>query len=372
LYFLVHSYTKILKKNKKILVIIQRSNGDVFLSLTLIKILYEYFKSPQIDLLINDDTLGIAETFPYLNQIFTFSYKNKQTNRWKQESKIISLLFRKYDLSINLTSSDRSVIYALFASKNSISAVERNIKKSWWKKFLLTYYYYFDSDKHILLNNLEPLNLLQIEHQSIQENLSCSLQAKNKIKEILENYDIKNFMIFHPSAQYDYKIYPKFLRDKLLFLLNKLDIPILITGSSNMIDMKIKKEIPLLKNIYNLVGETSIDEYLALSDLASSYIGMDTLNMHIAAMQNKTIFAIFGPTNLTMWSPWCNNLKKGASENTPVQEYGNITIFQADLPCVACGKAGCNDDKGRSDCLQAIKPETIFNSVRTWYGNEDF
>ena len=80
----------------------------------------------------------------------------------KQEKYIVTKIFRKYDLSINLTASDRSVIYALLAGKKSISAIEKDNKKSWWKRRLLSYYYYFDNTKHILLNNLEPLNYLQI------------------------------------------------------------------------------------------------------------------------------------------------------------------------------------------------------------------
>ena len=36
MYFLVHFFIKILKNPKKILIIVQRSNGDVFLSLSLI------------------------------------------------------------------------------------------------------------------------------------------------------------------------------------------------------------------------------------------------------------------------------------------------------------------------------------------------
>ena len=74
---------------------------------------------------------------------------------------------KKYDLSINLTASDRSVLYALFASKNSISAIEKDNSKSWWKKSLLTHHYFFDTTKHILLNNLEPLNFLKINHTNI-------------------------------------------------------------------------------------------------------------------------------------------------------------------------------------------------------------
>ena len=57
--------------------------------------------------------------------------------------------YKKYDLSINLTASDRSIFYALMAGKKSISAVENDNRKSWWKKIFLTHYYYFDKLKNI-------------------------------------------------------------------------------------------------------------------------------------------------------------------------------------------------------------------------------
>ena len=95
---------------------------------------------------------------------------------------------------------------------------------------------------------------------------------------------------------------------------------------------------------------------------------MDTLNMHIAASQEKRIFAIFGPTNLTMWSPWSNQLKKSATENKPIQTYGNITIFQADMWCIACGKKGC-ENSGISECLNNINPKTVFDEVSLWFAD---
>jgi len=358
-----------LKKVSKILIIIQRSNGDVFLSTSLIKALYDYYESPEIDILVNDDTLAVAKLLPHINLIHTFSYIKKKNMRLKQEIQLIKSIFRKFDLSINLTSSDRSIFYALLASKKSISAVEKNYKKSWWKKKLLSSHYFFDSSRHILLNNLEPLNLLNIEHDNEQKSILCSDQAYNLVNDLLLKKGINKYIIFHPSAQYYYKIYPKHLRDKLLFLLNTLGIPILITGGNNEIDLDIKKNLPLLPNIFDIIGETSLDEYVALSESAFAYIGMDTLNMHIASMQAKRIFAIFGPTNLNMWSPWSNNLKTGASENIPLQTYDNITIFQAPFPCVACGNSGCDDNHGRSECLFVIKPEKIFKEVSYWYKN---
>ena len=358
-----------MKNPKKILIIIQRSNGDVFLSISLINEIYKHYQSPQIDLLVNDDTYPLAKLLPNINFVHHFSYKKKRNKRWKQEKAIFTSIFKRYDLSINLTASDRSVIYALLAGKKTISAVESENKKSWWKKILLTYHYFFDSEKHILLNNLEPLNCLKINHSNTQKSVFLSNKIIDNVKKKLNKKGIKEFVIFHPSAQYKYKIYNQFLRDELFTFLSSLGPSIVITGSNNKIDSEIKLNLPSLPNVFDFIGETTLEEYFALSSLSIAYIGMDTLNMHIAASQNKRIFAIFGPTNVSMWSPWSNQLELSAKDNMPIQTYGNVTIFQANMTCVACGKAGCDDNHGNSDCLDNINPKTIFNEIEDWYLN---
>jgi heptosyltransferase III len=356
-----------LRKINTILVIIQRSNGDVFLSSSLIKKLHQNYGNPEIDLLVNDDTVAIAELIPSINNIYTFSYKKKKENRWRQEINIITSIFKKYDLSINLTSSDRSVFYAILSGKKSISAIEKSKRKSWWKKILLTHFYYFDNSRHILKNNLEPLNILKINFQTIHVPIKASIDTLFNIKKKLKVLGITKFFIFHPSAQYNYKIYPLKLRNELLFQLNRLNVSVVITGSKNPIDSEIKNELTQLPNVFDFIGETSLEEYIALSELSLAYIGMDTLNMHIAASQNKRIFAIFGPTNLVMWSPWSNQIQKSATEDRPLQTYGNITIFQANMPCVACGNAGCDNQHGKSECLDHISPNIVYDEVKFWY-----
>ncbi|MDC1447408.1 lipopolysaccharide heptosyltransferase, partial [Candidatus Thioglobus sp.] len=265
-----------MKKNKKILIIIQRSNGDVFLSASLINNLYKFYQSPEIDLLVNDDTYPLASLLPNINFIHTFSYAKKKDNQFRQEKNLVMSLFKKYDLSINLTASDRSVIYALIAARISISAVEKDKTKSWWKKILLSHHYYFDESKHILLNNLQPLRKLKIKYDNLQSSVSFTKNNYSDIKSKLKLNAINRFIIFHPSAQYNYKIYPKKLRDKLLEFLNTLEVPIVVTGGNTEIDLNIKKEIPSLSNIYNFIGETSLKDYFILSELALAYIGMDT------------------------------------------------------------------------------------------------
>ena len=355
-----------MNKHRKILIIIQRSNGDVFLSIGLIKSIFKFYNSPQIDLLVNNDTFQMANLLPHVSKIITFSYKNKTENRWLQEKEIFSKIFRKYDLSINLTSSDRSVLYALIAGKKTISVVEKDSKKSWWKKFFLSKYYFYDATQHILKQNLSPLGLLEIRHDFIQHKVNISKAAIDRVKLKLARKGIKNFIIFHPSAQYSYKIFPKESRDILLNFLNKLEVPIIISGTNGLIDTEIKLNLPSLENIFDFIGETSLEEYFALSHLSNAYIGMDTLNMHIAASQNKPIFAIFGPTNLKMWSPWSNNAKLQVSQDRSIQSYGNVTIFLAKMQCVPCGRAGCDNQNGRSDCLFNIDPMKIFEVIKDW------
>lgn len=356
-----------MKKTRKILIIVQRSNGDVFLSNSLIANLHGHFESVEIDLLVNDDTYQSARLLSHINKIYTFSYEKKSENRWKQEKEIIYSIIKKYDLSINLTSSDRSVLYALIAGRKAVSIIERDLKKSWWKRLFLTQYYYYDSSQHILKQNLTPLALLGIKFDLQQLRVKIRPEILNQVKQKLNKQGIEKFIIFHPSAQYSYKIFPKDSRVILLEYLSNLGIPIVITGSKNLIDSEIKANLPCLPNIYDFIGETSLEEYTALSSLSDAYIGMDTLNMHISASQDKRIFAIFGPTNLSMWSPWSNDLKTSASDNMPLQTYSKITIFQADMPCVACGLAGCDNKHGKSECLYRISPISIFNEVEKWF-----
>jgi len=352
------------KKIESILVIVQRSNGDVFLANTLIDNLHKYFPLAQIDLLVNEDTLAIAELLPNIRNIHKFSYSLKKSNPIKQEISIFRKIFNKYDISISLTASDRSVLYSVIASKYSISAVDRDNKKSWWKKRLLKNSYVFDNQKHIVENNLTPLDLLDIPYIKKVFCVEADINTREKVKTFTSDIGFTKFIIFHPSAQYSYKLYPENLRNKLLMLLANNDIKIIVTGGSSSLDLDIKKSIPNHKNICNLINKTTIEEYIALSSISEAYIGMDTLNMHIASSQNKRVFAIFGPTILRMWSPWSNKTRSCATLDQPVNKYGNVTIFQADLPCVACGRMGCNNQKGESLCLSHIDPEFIYQEVK--------
>jgi heptosyltransferase III len=348
---------------QRILVIVQRSNGDVFLSSPLIEGLIRAYGNPHIDLLVNSDTLAVAKMLPRVRRIHVFSYS---LGRREQTLGLIRTIARRYDLSISLTASDRSVLFALVSGRRAISAVEHSLRKSWWKRFLLWGQYTFDTNRHIIENNTQALGLLGIDSGSHELRSACSPEASERVDSMLAERGIGEFIIFHPCAQYDYKVYPETLRNRLLEEVAGLGVPIVVTGSKSPLDQRIKSSLPAIGNVHDFIGETSMDELFALSDRSLAYIGADTLNMHVAASLNKRIFAIFGPTIPGMWSPWSNALHRGTKINKPVQTYGNITLFQADMPCIACGKAGCDDKHGESKCLGNIDPYVIKNEIEKW------
>ncbi|OQX08882.1 MAG: lipopolysaccharide heptosyltransferase [Thiothrix lacustris] len=358
---------------KRILIIIRRSNGDVLLASPLIQHLHEHYPDAVIDLLVNDDTLGIAKALQPIRQIQVYSYQWKKLpwrERFQKTFGLMRALFRRYDLAISLTATDSSVLYALLAARHAISTIEAEPRKNWWKKRLLTGCYVPDPARHTLLNNLEPLRLLGIPVGQTVPTVHHSSPSKAAMLAKLQADTIGKFIIFHPSAQYGYKVYPEVLRHALLQQLSGLGIPIVVTGAKTALDLQIKARLPVLANVYDWIGETSLDEYIALSELSLAYVGGDTLNMHIAAAQNKQVFAIFGPTVLGVWSPWSNTLQCNATCSQPQQTYGNITVFQADMPCVPCGKQGCDNQQGNSECLQRIEPRKIFAAVHAWWQQE--
>lgn len=349
------------------LLIIRRSLGDVLATSPLVNILHESFPDGHIDLLVNDDTYAMAKAIKHVRHVYTFSYgwgKKGIRERVGQEFSLIRKIKGKYDLAISLTGNERSTIYALLAGKISIAAIDRNLEKSWWRNAFLDHTYMFDPGRHIVLSNLAAIEPLHVPVKKIELSASYSAAALQRVKGLLNKYGISSFLIFHPSARFEYKIYPRHLRDKLLKFLNGLGIPIVITGGNSEIDLQIAKDLPQLANVHDFIGKTTLEEAIVLTDLSMGYIGMDTFNMHIAAALNKKVISIFGPTLPQMWSPWSNTLQTYARESHPIQRYGNITLIQADKKCVACGLAGCDDKNSRSLCLDEIEPEVVFAEVK--------
>lgn len=352
----------------KFLVIIRRYLGDVLLASPLVGELKRGFPGSRVDLLINASTLPAAEMIHGVDRVLIYQRPKNPLQRFIQEARMVASLWKRYDYAFSLTSNTRSTLYAVIGGRKSVGVAGPDGPGERIRRIFLDVHQEFDPGLHTVAMHARMLQGLGIQPSALEILVDISSSAHKRMASLLHSQGIQQFILFHPSAQYEYKIYPAVQRNKLFRLLKSLDLPIVTTGSSSLLDKRISEELPR-ERVLDLTGRTSLHEFGALCRMARCYIGMDTFNTHLAAALNTRVFAIYGPTLLSRWSPWSNELQRGAIGTKPIQTYGRITIFQAVMDCVPCGKAGCDDQGGQSVCLGRIEPESVFEEVRQWLSN---
>lgn len=106
----------------------------------------------------------------------------------------------------------------------------------------------------------------------------------------------------------------------------------------------------LLKNgvrVLNLCGKTSIKELCEAISALDLLITNDSGTMHIAAVYKVRSVVLFGPTNFTQTSPWCNE---------------NAALVHLNLTCMPCMKRVCPIKTHA--CMLELKPEFIITAAK--------
>ena len=94
-------------------------------------------------------------------------------------------------------------------------------------------------------------------------------------------------------------------------------------------------------------GFLNFNQLAALLRGAALYIGPDTSVSHLAAACGVPVLAIFGPTNPMRWAPWPAGTQpvRFARSRPGAGARPVSRCCKAELPCVPCGKAGCEDHR---------------------------
>lgn len=96
----------------------------------------------------------------------------------------------------------------------------------------------------------------------------------------------------------------------LVELLIKKDINVALIGGkaeSHLLDILQKKGVLSHPQVINFVGETTIEESIALVSICDMVVGVDTGMQHIAAATGTETISIFGPTNPLTHGAYANN-----------------------------------------------------------------
>ena len=249
-----------------------------------------------------------------------------------------------YDLIYDLHNSLRSNIVT-FQSRSHVF----QLQKPRWKRMMLFYFHknYFDPQFSTRSMYHEYLgSIWNGDHSSIPPtSLRLSDGELKRGKRLISDLGIhENYIAIVPGAAWNQKQWPAY---KYIELLNKIDIPSILIGSSKD---KICQEIHSgLDNSLDLSGRTNLREALSIVANSRRVIGSDTGLVHAAEALGVDVTMIMGPTST----------ETGAGVSLP-----NSNNIETDLWCRPCSQNGsvpCYREK--QYCMESIEPNEVLKSL---------
>ena len=259
----------------KILFIGPTRIGDTILSSSIINFYLQKYDDCNFSIITSPFAKNLYMKMPALAEVLVVN-KKKLGLHWLDILKFT--IFKKWDLVIDLRSSALS--YLLFAKCKKVFKGNNNFHKIiQFQKFLNTksklspkiWYSFEDSSKNLKkILNSKPLIAVAPYSNWFKKDWSI----KN-YKTLLENKIFKNHTIVLAGINKD-------VRNKKEFndFLNSPNLNII-----NLFDLSLREMVPIFER-------------------CDFFIGSDSGLMHLSASTNCKTFALFGPTNDSVYAPW--------------------------------------------------------------------
>jgi len=308
-----------------------------------------------------DDNIFTLKTSNFI--ALTFGLIRNLVNIWKEKIDVV--------IDMELFSRFSSIATCLTGSPMRIG-FSKYSQEGLYRGNLLTHKVPYNPYIHISVNFLflvhalkspsDQIPLIKIKLDSSDTNLALpKLESSkkneehiwNKLKEADATINKQSkIVVIHPSVnealplrRWDFNNYLQLVKK----LLDDPDIFIIMAGSLyGSLEDVISQQLQIAR-VINFIGKTTVQELIDLFNISRILISHDSGIIHIAALTNINILALFGPETPVLYAPL-----------TP-----NVQIFYKKFSCSPCFSAYnqrvsvCNDNK----CLQAISPEEIYGEA---------
>jgi heptosyltransferase III len=345
---------------RSVLVIVTRQIGDVLLTTPLIRAARRRWPEAAVDVIGLEGTLGMLEGNPDVRE----ALEMPQRPSTRDLRQLVGRLWRRYDLALVADAGDRAHLLAWLASRQRAGLLPERHRSNWWKRRLLAHAVTLGGDlsgSHVVPERLRLLDPWQPPPGAPMLVPPAALPLPPPLQERLA----PGYVVMHTPSMWAYKRWPIGHFRQLAALLAQAGRQIVLTGGPGREDRECIQAMQGAAPAALLLdaGVLGFGQLATLLRGSALYIGPDTSVSHLAAACGAQVLAIFGPTNPQRWAPW-----PGEAEGRPVQllrraevqRSGRVTLLQAPLPCVPCGKAGCEDHrKSRTECLPSIGPQRV-------------
>jgi heptosyltransferase-2 len=339
----------------KILLIQTAFLGDLIITTSLIREIKAKYPDSELDILVNQNTEGVLEGLPYLNQIIP--YNKKDSNLFRMIQMMIRLRSAQYDICFAAHFSHRSSILAYFSgAKVRVGYQESGFSFLHTKKIPRPLRGFHEIQK--LKSLLEP-NSLEL-NSILPPELKPTEKSLKQFEEFQKQYNLKNYIIMAPSSVWETKKMPreKFIELARLIFTKFPKLYIYLTGSSK--DVVLCETIleglanPYMGRIHNLAGLTNLNDLIPIVKNAKLVITNDSSPTHYASATNTPTIVIYGAT-------------------IPDFGYGPLSKLSwtsevNGLSCRPCGIHGGNTcPEKHFKCMNDQNLESIVSKIAEWY-----
>jgi len=343
---------------RTILVVVTRQIGDVLLATPLIREAKTLWPEAQVDVIGFQGTMGMLEGNADVRERIATPARQGLAGTWS----LARRLWRRYDLALVADPGDRAHLLAWIAAGTRCGVLPRESSSNWWKRRLLSHAVTSGGDLGEVHVVSERLALLAPWRGGDAVQPQVVGPADSPVPHALAAQLKPRYVVMHTPSMWPYKQWPLAQFRDLASRLAAAGHQVVLTGSAGEHDRACVDAMAGAAVAPWLVDAGVLDfrQLACLLRGAALYIGPDTSVSHMAAACGIPVLGIFGPTNPQRWAPWPGGQVVAFRRRAEVQTVGNVTLMQADLPCVPCGKAGCEDHRqSPTECLPRIAPERV-------------
>lgn len=295
--------------------------------------------------------------------------------------KLITGLWKSFDVAYVIGASDRPMAVALCAAKQTYALLPLR-KQDAWKRRMATRWIAHEPNQHIVNH---AIALMELTGLPIQRDVGITWTGKDKtivVQRLWSNDE--NYILIHPFARWPYKHWPEKHWQLLMAKLVASGYKLVITSSPFEYEKAKLLTQGLNSDQYRVLdGTLSWAQLAYLSHQAMLYVGLDTANTHLAASTGTPVLAIYGPTNPQIWGPWPNGFDGGkevgiatnpfqARSELGIQSAGNVHIMQSLHDCVPCQLEGCERHRqSHSACLDEMQVERVLDKALSILNKKD-
>lgn len=301
------------KEVNKILLIKPDHLGDVLLLTSVLPLIKEKYPNIKIDIIIGSWAKVILYNNPYINNIYEINHFRLDRSKKSVFNKLLKFLkdyfgvlqdIRQnyYDISINFRSYGDNLITLQLLSKSKYNIAYGSAGFGG----LLDCELDIVEKKHEVEYFLDLLAKLAIKEDinNLHSFVSISKDDKQYVKEIVNRYKLKDFIIIHPGSGDTKKMKDSVFWEEIIKC-HKETIVFCGTKDEKYLIKDLKN-----KNILDLMGIFSISQLVEFYKKAKLIYTVDSLAGHLASITDtKTISFYSDFTDTIRWKPLGSNVK---------------------------------------------------------------